>query len=65
MMGVALTLVFERTGTLWSSIIVHITFNLFGSYLVQYVPGSILILILGIAGIACCWNWLARVYPRV
>lgn len=65
MMGVALTLVLERTGTLWSSIIVHITFNLFGSYLVQYVPGSILILILGIAGIACCWNWLTRVYPRV
>ena len=64
LMGVALTLVFERTGTLWSSILVHITFNLAGTYLVQYLPGSPLILLLGIFGIAAAWHWLSRVYPR-
>lgn len=64
-MGVALTIVFERTGTLWANIIVHITFNLAGSYLVQYLPGSVFILVLGLAGMAAAWNWLTHIYPRV
>lgn len=64
-MGVVLTIVFERTGTLWANIIVHITFNLAGSYLVQYLPGSVFILVLGLAGMAAAWNWLTHIYPRV
>lgn len=64
-MGVVLTIVFERTGTLWANIIVHITFNLAGSYVVQYLPGSVFILVLGLAGMAAAWNWLTHIYPRV
>lgn len=64
-MGVALTMVFERTKTLWASIIVHITFNLFGSYGAPYLPGNLLVLIVGVAGVVLCWRQLTRIYPRV
>ena len=63
-MGVVLTLVFERTGTLWASIVVHVTFNLVGTYAVQYLPGSFFILVLGLAGAAASWNWISHLYPR-
>ena len=61
--GMALALVFERTGTLWASIILHVTFNLAGGYILPYVTSG-MVFILAPIGLVISWLWLKGLYPR-
>ncbi|MBE5785541.1 MAG: CPBP family intramembrane metalloprotease [Clostridiales bacterium] len=61
-LGVIFATVMERTGTVWSTIIMHVAFNLVGGYLIEYLPASIVLLVIAMVTLAACWKWLGRVY---
>lgn len=62
-MGLALTLVLERTGSIAGSIAVHIAFNAVGGYLLAEARASALTAALCAAVTAACWVWLCRICP--
>ena len=62
-MGLALTVVFERTGSVLASIATHVAFNLVGGYFLSELPVTPLFAALCAAAAAGCWIWLARICP--
>lgn len=59
--GLAMALVFERTGTVRATIALHLSFNLAGGYLLAGTSSSPALLFVFAAGAALCWIWLCRI----
>lgn len=62
LLGIIFSIVMERTGTIWATIIMHVGFNLVGGYLTQYIPESVIIFVVALAALAACWKWLCSIY---
>lgn len=61
--GLVMAFVFERTGTVQATILLHFAFNLAGSYLLGSVPSSPILAFAFAAGATACWVWLCRICP--
>lgn len=61
--GLAMVIVFERTGTVRATIAVHLAFNLAGGYILSNLAAAPALVLAFAAGAAACWIWLCRICP--
>lgn len=61
--GLAMALVFERTGTVRATFAMHLAFNLGGGYALAGLPATPALAFAFAAGAAACWIWLCRICP--
>lgn len=61
--GMALCVVFERTGSIRASFTVHLAFNIAGGYLLDSLEGGALTAVVFACVTAAAWIWLGRICP--
>jgi membrane protease YdiL (CAAX protease family) len=61
--GIAMAIVFERTGTVRATIAVHLAFNLAGGYVLGGIEAGPVLAFAFAAGTVACWIWLCRICP--
>ncbi len=61
--GIAMAVVFARTGTVRATIAMHLAFNLAGGYALGGIEAGPVLAFAFAAGAAACWIWLCRICP--